>query len=86
MTPAQVDTLIKALRHGRTLEDYDEYERITTRYRWDPTAGVFVLEHEGAPSERWSGQWSERQLRDIFLNWRTYETPQAFRRLMARLR
>ncbi len=86
MTPAQVDTLLKVLRNGRTFEDYNGYERITTRYRWDPTAGVFVLEHEGAPGERWSGECSERELRNIFLNWRTYEEPKAFRVLLARLR
>ncbi|QRK08042.1 hypothetical protein JQX13_50180 [Archangium violaceum] len=86
MTPAQVDTLLKALRSGRTFEDHNNYEHITTHYRWDATAGVFVLEHEGAPDERWSGEWSEAELRKIFLNWSTYETPEAFRRLMARLR
>ena len=86
MTPAQVDTLMEALRRGRTFEDYNDHEHITTRYRWDATSGVFVLEHEGSPGERWSGKWSEPELRDIFLKWRTYEDPQAFRQLMARLR
>jgi hypothetical protein len=86
MTPAQVDTLLEALRGGRTLADYNDYERITTLYRWNPITNVFVLEHEGAPGERWSGKCSERKLRDIFLNWRTYEAPEAFRQLMARLR
>ncbi|WNG29842.1 hypothetical protein F0U62_41915 [Cystobacter fuscus] len=67
-------------------EDYNGYERITTLSRWDRTAGVFVLEHERAPGERWSSECSERELRNIFLNWRTYESPEAFRGLLARLR
>jgi len=85
MTPEQVDTLLEALRHGYTFEDYNDYEHITTCYRWDPTSGVFMLKHEGSPGKRWSGQWSEPELRNIFLKWRTYEDPQAFQQLMARL-
>jgi hypothetical protein len=66
MIPAQVDTLLKALRNGRTLEDYNGYEHITTLSRWDPTAGVFVLEHEGVDHDEFFDElgWGRRLKED----------------------